>query len=99
MFFNVTIGLYTKCEDRCVLQRECVSVNIGPVFNDSVICELSNSDHWQHDDDLLERPGWTYRGTEVQTEVTITKKEEDDGDDDDEYDVLKRITHSKAAPS
>ena len=79
------------------MQRECVSVNIGPVINDRVICELSNSDHWQHPEDLLKRRGWTYRGTEVQTAATIAKKEEDD--DDDEYDVLKRITHSKAAPS
>ena len=76
-----------------------MSVNIGPVINDRVICELSNSDHWQHSEDLLKRRGWTYRGTEVQTAAKIAKKEEDDDDDDDEYDVLKRITHSKAAPS
>jgi len=68
VFLNLTLGLLTPCEDRCVMQRECVSVNIGPVLNDRVICELSNSDHWRHPEDLKPRPGWTYRGTEVQNE-------------------------------
>ena len=65
MFINLTIGIYTPCEHRCVMERKCVSVNIGPISKDKVICELSDSDHFQHPDDLKPRPGWTYRGTEV----------------------------------
>ena len=42
-----------------------MSVNIGPTSQDKVICELSDSNHLQHPEDLRPRPGWTYRGTEV----------------------------------
>ena len=65
VFINLTIGIYTPCEHRCVMERKCVSVNIGPTIKDKVICELSDSDHFQHQDDIKPRPGWTYRGTEV----------------------------------
>ena len=46
------------------MERKCVSINIGPSIADKVICELSDSDHLQHPEDLKTRPGWTYRGTE-----------------------------------
>ena len=43
-----------------------MSVNIGPPVNDKVVCELSDSDHIQHPQDLKPRQSWTYRGiTEV----------------------------------
>ena len=42
-----------------------MSINIGPVINDKVICELSDSDHYLHPEDLITRPGFTYTGTEV----------------------------------
>ena len=57
--------MYTSCEHRCVMERECVSVNIGPPINDKKVCELSDSDHLQHPQDLKPRHGWTYTGTEV----------------------------------
>ena len=47
------------------MERKCVSVNIRPTVEDKVICELSDSDHMQHPDDLKPRPGWTYRGIQV----------------------------------
>lgn len=65
MFKNLTIGTYTQCEELCVREKECVSVNIGPTTNDGVICELSDSDHLKHLENLKPRNGWTYRGTEV----------------------------------
>ncbi|XP_020619987.1 delta-like protein 4 [Orbicella faveolata] len=46
------------------MESRCMSINIGPVINDKVICELSNSDHSLHPDDLKARPGFTYTGTE-----------------------------------
>ena len=67
VFLNLTIGINTPCEDRCVMESECVSVNIGPPLNGRVVCELSNSDHFKHPEDIKQRPGWIYRGTEVQT--------------------------------
>ena len=42
-----------------------MSVNSGPPINDKVVCELSDSDHMQHPEDLKSRCGWIYRGTEV----------------------------------
>ena len=68
MFLNLSIGMYTSCEHRCVMERECVSVNIGPPINDKKVCELSNSDHMQHPEDLKPRHGWTYTGTEVRND-------------------------------
>ena len=65
MFLNLSIGIYASCEHRCVMESECVSINVGPPINDKVICELSNSDHWHHPKDLQPRHGWTYRGAEV----------------------------------
>ena len=46
-----------------------MSVNIDPPVNDKVVCELSDSDHIQHPQDLKTRGGWTYRGI---AEVGIT---------------------------
>ena len=69
VFLNLTIGVYTPCHHRCVMESRCVSVNIGPPVNDKVVCELSDSDHIQHSQDLKPRQGWTYRGI---TEVGIT---------------------------
>ena len=65
VFLNLTIGIYTPCEHRCVMESKCVSVNIGPPANYKVVCELSDSDHLQHPGDLKPRHGWTYIGTEV----------------------------------
>ena len=58
---------FRECEHQCLMTDECVSVNIqiGPTIDDKVTCELSNSDHIQHPDDLIARPGWTYLATEV----------------------------------
>ena len=65
VFLTLSIGIYTSCEHRCVMESKCVSVNIGPSGNDKVVCELSDSHHLPHPEDLIQRIGWTYRGTEV----------------------------------
>ena len=65
MFRNLSISIYVQCEDRCVREKECVSVNIGPIINDKLVCELSDSDHLLHPQALQPRQGWIYRGTEV----------------------------------
>ena len=43
----------------------CVSVNIGPPTDEKFICELSDSDHTKHPEDLKKREGFLYIGTEV----------------------------------
>ena len=65
MFANLTIVIYAHCEEYCVREKECVSVNIGPVLEDTRICELSRSDALQHPQELKKRVGWIYRATEV----------------------------------
>lgn len=44
-----------------------MSFNIGPPTNDTVICQLSDSDHTLHPSDLKLQAGFTYRGTKVKT--------------------------------
>ncbi|XP_068734361.1 protein kinase C-binding protein NELL2-like [Montipora capricornis] len=59
---NLTVGK-DECEHWCLMENKCVSVNIGSGKSPSnVICELSDSDHCQHPEDLKPRQGWTYRG-------------------------------------
>jgi len=77
VFLNLTLGIYTPCHQRCVMESRCVSINIGPPVNDKVVCELSDSDHIQHPQHLTPRRGWSYRGT---TEVPMTKSFKTDVD-------------------
>ncbi|XP_068733542.1 uncharacterized protein [Montipora capricornis] len=59
---NISVGK-DQCERWCLMDNKCVSVNIGSEKSpNSVICELSDSDHCQHPEDLKPRQGWTYRG-------------------------------------
>ena len=55
----------SSCRGRCTIENNCVSFNIGPPINDKVLCQLSNSDHIRHPDDLKPRDGFMYSGTEV----------------------------------
>lgn len=65
VFLNLSISTKRQCEEQCLMQQECVSVNIGPPVNEKFFCELSDSDHVQHSRDLKRRCNWTYRGIEV----------------------------------
>lgn len=49
------------------MEGTCVSFNIGPPTNDTVICQLSDSEHTLHPSDLKLQAGFTYRGAEVKT--------------------------------
>ena len=65
VFMNISVGK-DQCERWCLMDNKCVSVNIGSEKSpNSVICELSDSDHCQHPEDLKPRQGWTYRGAKV----------------------------------
>ena len=69
VFLNLSIGVRKQCEEQCLRERECVSINIGPVINDIRACELSNSDHFLDKKGLKARTGWTYRGTVVPIKI------------------------------
>ena len=58
-------SLRSACQNRCIIDPVCVSVNVGPVIKDRFICELSDSDHNEHYKDMRSREGFMYVGTEV----------------------------------
>ena len=62
---SLNLGMRASCKGRCTIENNCVSINIGPPINDKVSCQLSDSDHIRHPDDLKPREGFSYRGTEV----------------------------------
>ena len=62
---NHSVELNLDCQDQCALARESVSYNIGPTISNKLTCELSNSDHLHHPEDLKPRKDWIYRGTQV----------------------------------
>ena len=65
VIWNHSIGIHGSCHHFCAMERDCVSINISPVLNDTVVCELNDADALQNPGDLKVTPGWTYRGTEV----------------------------------
>ena len=65
VILNRFIGIHVSCHHFCAMERDCVSINIGPVLNDTMVCELNDADALQNPGDLKMTPGWTYRGTEV----------------------------------
>ena len=68
---NHSVELNLDCQDQCVLAKECVSYNIGPNINNKMACELGNSDHLQHPEDLKPRKDWIYRGTQVWLTINV----------------------------
>ncbi|KAL9953934.1 hypothetical protein ACROYT_G041410 [Oculina patagonica] len=62
---SLSVGMRSSCRGRCTMESNCVSFNIGSPINDQVMCQLSDSDHTRHPEDLKPREGITYRGTEV----------------------------------
>ena len=66
------LNVRNPCRSHCVMERRCVSINTGLVKNNKVICELSDSDHFSHSEDLKLRPGFTYTGTEVRDSYSVS---------------------------
>jgi len=64
---HVGPSVHSACTHRCIMDPVCVSVNIGPPTHEKFICELSDSDHMKHPEDLKKREGSLYIGTEVKT--------------------------------
>ena len=62
---HVGPSLRSACTHRCIMDPVCVSVNIGPPTEEKFICELSDSDHVKHPEDLKKREGFLYISTEV----------------------------------
>ncbi|XP_020621277.1 glycine-rich protein DOT1-like [Orbicella faveolata] len=55
----------SACTHRCIMDPVWVSVNIAPPTDEKFTCELSDSDHTRHPEDLHKWEGFLYIGTEV----------------------------------
>jgi len=53
------------CEYLCYLDDNCVSLNIKDKESGTHSCELNNSTHLEHDEDLVNDPVFYYRGAKV----------------------------------
>ncbi|XP_078366557.1 uncharacterized protein LOC144650697 [Oculina patagonica] len=52
------------CQFKCYVEGECLSYNLGTQGSgDKLMCELSNSDHYQHPGDLVFKKGFSYHPT------------------------------------
>ena len=55
------------CQMKCFRHKFCVSYNLGPaVENDVRACEISKSDEFRDPQNMTDRPGYLYRGIEVE---------------------------------
>ncbi len=74
---NMSVKSLDNCEYLCYKEDACVSLNIknkDPVSGTHE-CELNNSTHMEHDEDLVNNPIYYYRGAKVsnyKTQKTFT---------------------------
>ena len=75
IFKNISlpVGMHThsNCKNRCMMEDRCKSINMGPKDKDKVLCQISDSDHVQHPNDLKPTEGFTYRGMEVSKKCSV----------------------------
>ena len=62
---NITLERQDACRVACYLDNDCLSYNFGRLQDGNYICQLSDSDHVQHPQDLKKNHVFIYRGTEV----------------------------------
>ena len=66
IYLTMGIEPYSDCKNRCLMENSCVSVNIGPPDKNGLrVCQLSDSDHTQHPDDLKPQEGHLYWASKV----------------------------------
>lgn len=62
---NITLDRQDACRISCYLDNNCLSYNFGHLQDGDFLCQLSDSDHIQHPEDLKKSDGFVYSGTEV----------------------------------
>lgn len=67
VIISVLVNDNDECQLRCYIEPKCLSYNVGPHMAYGHECELSDSDHVQHPQDLVLMLGYTYIGTKVQS--------------------------------
>ena len=65
MVRSYLINSQDDCELKCYIEDKCMSINFGAGDNGAHLCELSDSDHDLHPEDLKKRDGFIYRPTKV----------------------------------
>ena len=66
IFKSVEIQNETDCDVKCYLESDCISFNVVTSPTDGKItCELSNSDHETHPEDLRRQFGAVYQPIKV----------------------------------
>ena len=70
---SLSVGVRGSCRGRCTIDCKCLSINMGPPIKEHVLCQLSDSDHMLHPEDLKPREGFTYRGTEVRNHYSVDR--------------------------
>ena len=71
---SLPIGMHisSHCRNWCTMEDRCRSINMGPSGEkDKFLCQLSESDHLQHPNDLKPMTGFMYRGTEVRVLLSL----------------------------
>lgn len=70
MIQSILVDDNDHCQFKCYVEGECLSYNLGTQGSD-IICELSNSDHYQHPGDLIFKKGFSYHPTVVSVLLKI----------------------------
>jgi len=60
VFKRIEVTSPDVCEVNCFIEADCVSLNVGPLKDGKHWCELSDSDHIIHPENLVYGNGMTY---------------------------------------
>ncbi len=77
---SVMVKRVSSCLAHCYVEENCVSYNLGPkLVDDTHKCELSNSDHLLHPEDLVGRDGFIYQPIEVRIKLHTAEIQPEQG--------------------
>lgn len=66
---RVLVESESGCDANCFADDDCMSINLGPKTEDKRhICEISNSDHDIHPNDMWNMTGFIYKPVWVNTD-------------------------------
>ena len=74
VYKSYIIKLKDDCELKCYIDDDCMSTNVGILETGQYLCELSDSDHELHPEDLQIRERFIYTATEVRSLLIILER-------------------------
>ena len=72
VFKMMEIETASACEVNCFMEADCVSYNLKPQQNGKLLCELSDSDHANNQQDLRYKEGTIYKSFKVSWPILIS---------------------------